>query len=108
RGGLMSVLSFPRVYFNGYMEWDVCTANNNDYVETYAQADAALNWDFLAQQNPPITRTNFKTAFPPFVIKPHDDSCPNFTSGGSTTPNKDSCCGSYKTHMLSRWNYFGS
>jgi len=25
----MSVLSFPRIYFNGYMAWDPPTANNN-------------------------------------------------------------------------------
>jgi len=29
----MSVLSFPRVYFKGYMEWDPCTFNNNDWTE---------------------------------------------------------------------------
>jgi len=104
----MSVLAFPRVYFNGYMEWDVCTANNNDYVEMYAQADAALNWDYLAKQDPPITRENFKQTFMPWVIQPHDDSCPNFTSGGSTSTTPDSCCGSYKKHMTSRWNYYGS
>jgi len=104
----MSVLGFPRVYFNGYMEWDVCTANNNDYVEMYAQADAALNWDFLAKQDPPITRENFKQLFMPWVIKPHDDSCPNFTASGSTSTTPDSCCSSYKKHMTSRWNYYGS
>ena len=27
----MSVLSFPRIYFKGFMEWDPCTFNNNDW-----------------------------------------------------------------------------
>ncbi|HVG07478.1 MAG TPA: hypothetical protein VNM67_07215 [Thermoanaerobaculia bacterium] len=26
----MSVLSFPRIYFNGYMQWNVDTTNNNE------------------------------------------------------------------------------
>jgi hypothetical protein len=36
----MSVLSFPRIYFNGYMQWNVDTTNNNDYVPVYDAADA--------------------------------------------------------------------
>ncbi|HKF57663.1 MAG TPA: hypothetical protein VKJ45_19555 [Blastocatellia bacterium] len=31
----MSVLSFPRIYFNGYMAWDPPTANNKDYMPVY-------------------------------------------------------------------------
>lgn len=47
----MSVLSFPRIYFKGYMEWDPCTFNNNDWAAftTYDPVNAALNWDYLAQ-----------------------------------------------------------
>ncbi|HXH37078.1 MAG TPA: hypothetical protein VNN08_00475 [Thermoanaerobaculia bacterium] len=64
----MSVLSFPRIYFKGYMEWDPCTFNNNDWAAftTYDPVNAALNWDFLAQFN--ITRENFRTTFRPWAI----------------------------------------
>lgn len=60
----MSVLSIPRIFFKGYAQWDPCTTNNNDQWPTYAFARAELNWDFLAQQVPPITRQNFQTTFP--------------------------------------------
>ena len=66
----MSVLSFPRIYFKGFMEWDPCTFNNNDWTEfpTYDPTNAALNWSFLATQNPPITPANFGTTFRPWAI----------------------------------------
>jgi hypothetical protein len=72
----MSVLSFPRIYFKGYMEWDPCTFNNNDWqkFQTYDPANAALNWQFLATQTPPITQDNFKTAFRPWAITLQDDA----------------------------------
>ena len=39
----MSVLSFPRIYFKGYMEWDPCTVNNND-------------WQAFPTYDPPMSR----------------------------------------------------
>lgn len=80
----MSVLSFPRVYFKGYMEWDPCTFNNNDWpvgFPTYNPAYAALNWPYLAtqavtQSNPNgITPENFTTLFRPWAITLQDDAC---------------------------------
>ena len=43
----MSVLSFPRIYFNGYMGWDPATGNNNDYQPINDGQNASLNWDYL-------------------------------------------------------------
>ena len=69
----MSVLSFPRIYFKGFMGWDPCTFNNNDWQEfpTYDGANAALNWSFLATQG--ITPDNFTTTFRPWAIKLQQD-----------------------------------
>lgn len=99
----MSVLSFPRIYFQGYMEWDVCTSNNNDYVPVYDAANAALDWGFLGALQPPITPDNFRDTFRPWVIQPYPDSCPITTEGPS-----DSCGSDPSTHMPSRWNFYGS
>lgn len=101
----MSVLSFPRIYFNGYMQWNVDTTNNNDYVPVYDAADAELDWAYLATMEPPITPANFQTAFRPWVVKPTGDSCP------PTPPpavNQDNCNDDPTCHMASRWNYFGN
>ncbi|MEA2984467.1 MAG: hypothetical protein QOD94_721 [Alphaproteobacteria bacterium] len=57
----MSVLSFPRIYFQGFMSWDPPTGNNNDQFPTYAYDKAALNWDYLKQFG--IDQTNFTTTF---------------------------------------------
>jgi hypothetical protein len=67
----MSVLSFPRIYFKGYLGWDPCTFNNNDFMPTYDAANAALNWSFLQTQGqvpPGITPGNFTTTFRPWGI----------------------------------------
>ena len=101
----MSVLSFPRIYFNGYMQWNVDTTNNNDYVPVYDAADAALDWAYLATMEPPITPANFQEAFRPWVVKPTADSCP---PGQLPPPNQDNCNDDPTCHMASRWNYFGS
>jgi hypothetical protein len=100
----MSVLSFPRIYFAGYMEWNVDTANNNDYVPVYDGANAALDWDYLATLSPPITPANYATDFKPWIITPTEDSCSQTTSS-----NQDTCsaCGNPNCHMGSRWNYYG-
>ncbi len=100
----MSVLAFPRIYFHGFMEWDPTTANNNDYLPTYAASEAGLDWDFLAKQDPPITPENFRETFRPWAIDPHSDTCPDPSAG----PNDDSCAGSATSHMGSRWDYYGS
>lgn len=101
----MSVLSFPRIYFNGYMQWNVDTTNNNDYVPVYDAADAALDWAYLATQEPPITPSNFQQAFRPWVIKPTSDSCP---PSQPPPPNQDNCNDDPTCHMASRWNYYGN
>lgn len=101
----MSVLSFPRIYFNGYMQWNVDTTNNNDYVPLYDAADAALDWQYLATMEPPITPSNFQEAFRPWVVKPTSDACP---PSQLPPPNQDNCNDDPTCHMASRWNYFGN
>jgi hypothetical protein len=88
----MSVLSFPRIYFKGFMEWDPCTFNNNDWQEfqTYDAANAALNWSFLATQG--ITPDNFTTTFRPWAIKLQPDAVDS--PSGSRIP--------------AEWNMFGT
>jgi hypothetical protein len=90
----MSVLSFPRIYFKGYMGWDPCTFNNNDWsmFPTYDPTNAALNWGFLATQNPPITPENFTTTFRPWAITLQPD-------------NVDSPSGA---RIPAEWNMFGT
>ena len=61
----MSVLSFPRIYFQGFMCWDPPTGNNNDQFPTYAYDKAELNWGYLALFG--INRSNFGVAFRPWV-----------------------------------------
>ncbi len=110
----MSVLSFPRIYFNGYMMWDPPTANNNDYSTIYDPANADLDWAYLANQVPSITRSNFQETFRAWAIKPLKDVCPQPDSPSDTCPevvNPDSECPpiapSTEYHMGTRWDYFG-
>ena len=88
----MSVLSFPRIYFKGYMEWDPCTFNNNDWSQfpTYDATNAALNWSFLSGQG--ITPQNFTTTFRPWAIKLQADN--NDSPPGARVP--------------AEWNMFGT
>ena len=88
----MSVLSFPRIYFQGYMEWDPCTFNNNDWQEfpTYDGVNAALNWPFLATQG--ITPQNFPSTFRPWAIGLQPD-CVDQPPG---------------ERLPAEWNMFGS
>jgi hypothetical protein len=94
----MSVLSFPRLYFKGYMGWDPCTFNNNDWQEfpTYDATNAALNWPFLATQGTPvppgITPDNFTTTFRPWAI----------------TLQKDAVDSPPGARVPAEWNMFGS
>lgn len=70
----MSVLSFPRIYFKGYMEWDPCTFNNNDWPKkfsTYDATNAALDWETLKHFG--ITQDNFTTKFRPWAILLQND-----------------------------------
>ncbi|HWK88800.1 MAG TPA: hypothetical protein VNP72_02360, partial [Longimicrobium sp.] len=85
----MSVLSFPRIYFKGYLGWDPCTLNNNDFSQdpTYAAAEAALNWPFLAGAG--ITPENFQSTFRPWA---------RTYQPGPTGPNA----------VPAEWNMFGS
>jgi hypothetical protein len=91
----VSVLSFPRIYFKGYMEWDPCTFNNNDWAAftTYDPVNAALNWGYLAQFN--ITRENFKTTFRPWAITLQPDN-----NSGDPDPGTP--------RVPCEWNMFGS
>jgi hypothetical protein len=88
----MSVLSFPRIYFKGFMEWDPCTFNNNDWQEfqTYDGVNAALNWPFLATEG--ITQQNFPTTFRPWAIKLQPDAVDS--PNGARVP--------------AEWNMFGT
>jgi hypothetical protein len=94
----MSVLSFPRIYFKGFIEWDPCTFNNNDWqaFPTYDGANADLNWSFLKTQGdqvpPGITPDNFTTTFRPWAIKLQKDV--------SDTPPGD--------RIPAEWNMFGT
>lgn len=67
----MSVLSFPRIYFKGWLEWDPCTFNNNDFgpSPTYDGGRASLNWPFLSATGPSggITPENFQETFRPWA-----------------------------------------
>jgi hypothetical protein len=91
----MSVLSFPRIYFKGYMAWDPCTFNNNDWAKfpTYDPVNAALNWPFLATQG--ITPDNFTTTFRPWAIALQDDDNPN----DNPPPGR---------RIPTEWNMFGT
>ena len=88
----MSVLSFPRIYFKGFMQWDPCTFNNNDWQEfpTYDGVNAALNWSFLATQG--ITQQNYQQTFRPWAIRLQGDTVDN--PPGARVP--------------AEWNMFGS
>ena len=95
----MSVLSFPRIYFKGYVSWDPCTFNNNDWqaFPTYDGTNAALNWAFLATQGSQpagITPANFTQTFRPWAITLQDDTNPNDAPPGKRIPTE--------------WNMFGS
>lgn len=95
----MSVLSFPRLYFNGRLSWDPTTANNNDYVASYAAADGELDWHYLESQG--VTPENFRTEFRPWAMRAHADLC-----NTEAKPNADECAPAQ--HMGSRWDYYGS
>src|ERR1700738_3877699 len=95
----MSLFSFPRIYFKGYISWDPCTFNNNDWQEfpTYDAAQAALNWKFLTTQGPRpdgIAPTNFTTTFRPWAITLQEDNNPQDSPPGRRIP--------------AEWNMFGS
>jgi hypothetical protein len=82
----MSVLSFPRIFFQGFMCWDIPTGNNNDQFPTYAYDKAELNWGYLKQFG--ITPSNFRTTFLPWCTS--EQKYPN----GVSPPGE--------------WNFFGT
>jgi hypothetical protein len=96
----MSVLSFPRIYFKGFLGWDPCTFNNNDWMafQTYDAVNAALNWSFLETQG--ITQENFPTTFRPWAIKLQKD--PTDSPKGPRVPAEWNMFG---THASSFVNY---
>jgi hypothetical protein len=83
----MSVLSYPRIFFTGFMCWDPATGNNNDYFPTYDDEQVALNWAFFQQSGIDITPDNFQTTFRPWVVNAQ-------TIGGTTG-------------IPGEWNFFG-
>ena len=99
----MSVLSFPRIYFKGYMGWDPCTFNNNDWQEfpTYDGANAALNWTFLKTQG--ITPDNFTTTFRPWAIKLQPDAVDN--PPGARIPAEWNMFGTHGVSFVQYNNY---
>lgn len=89
----MSVLSFPRIFFTGFMCWDPATGNNNDFFPTYDDEQAALNWDFFKQNKINITPDNFATMF-------------RNNGPGSWAINFQTIPG-YNPGIPMEWNYFG-
>jgi hypothetical protein len=87
----MSVLSFPRIYFQGFMCWDPPTSNNNDQFPTYAYDKAALNWGYLKQFG--IDQNNFGTTFRPW-----------FSSNQQYVDSR----GNKKLSPPGEWNMFGT
>lgn len=92
----MSVLSFPRVYFKGFMCWDPATANNNDYFPTYDDVRVALNWDFFRTHEIDINTENYPEKFRPWAteVQTIDITQPDGTI--RSTPA-----------IPAEWNYFG-
>ncbi|MBX8538936.1 hypothetical protein K5D44_04330 [Pseudomonas cichorii] len=64
----MSVLNFPRIYFNGHMFWNPPTANNNDMFPLYDAVKMQMNWPFLKEYG--ITPENAATTLMPWTIAP--------------------------------------
>ncbi len=100
----MSVLSFPHIYFNGYMEWDPATANNNDVLPTYNTPASDLDWDFLGDPS----QSGFPTL--PFSLPPSTPSewatfreC--FRDWATTAQPADGQA--LDMAFPARWNYFG-
>ena len=89
----MSVLSFPRIYFQGFMCFDPPTGNNNDQFPTYAYDKAALNWDYLARYG--ITPDNFRTTFRKWSWSEQDYGVDPKTKKPKQSPPGE-------------WNFFGS
>jgi hypothetical protein len=89
----MSVLSFPRIYFRGFMCWDPPTGNNNDQFPTYAYDKAALNWNYLQLFG--IDQNNFKLAFRPWITSNLQWSVDNQTGNPRYSPPAE-------------WNFFGT
>ncbi|MCV4263387.1 hypothetical protein [Pseudomonas capsici] len=64
----MSVLNFPRIYFNGHMFWNPPTANNNDMFPLYDAVKMQMNWPFLKDYG--ITPENAASTLMPWTIAP--------------------------------------
>lgn len=87
----MSVLSFPRIFFQGFMCWDIPTGNNNDQFPTYAYDKAALNWPYLKPFG--IDQSNFKSTFQPWFMTEKE-----YIDGN----------GNKKYSPPAEWNFFGT
>ncbi|MGC5704090.1 hypothetical protein J4P02_28200 [Pseudomonas sp. NFXW11] len=64
----MSVLNFPRIYFNGHMFWNPPTANNNDVLPLYDAVKMQMNWPFLSHYD--INDRNAPSLLMPWTIAP--------------------------------------
>ena len=96
----MSVLSFPRVYFRGFIGWDPATGNNNDYFPTYDDVESALNWDFL-EKHTPVNRQNFPQTFVPWAIREQTITYEVPTLGGGSASTGP------VTGIPAEWNFYG-
>lgn len=91
----MSVLSVPRIHFQGNVSWNPCTMNNNDQWTVYDFPNGELYWPFLAKYG--IDDSNVRQKFQPFALEPlwyHDPGKPDDPHAGWWQPP-------------SEWNYFG-
>lgn len=95
----MSVLSFPRIYFRGFMQWNPATGNNNDYFPTYDDVQSALSWEFL-EAHTPVTRQNFQQTFVPWAIRQQTITYEIPNAGGGSQPTT-------QTGIPAEWNFYG-
>ncbi len=62
----MSIHDYPRIYFNGHLEANPATGNNNDYffdgpngrTVTYLGGRVELNWELIGQPKPTVDASN--------------------------------------------------
>lgn len=98
----MSVLRFPRIYFNGKMEWNPPTGNNNDTFPFYDAVNVDLNWPFLEDLQPPIQPDETDDILHQWMCKTlRIEDVPCYVSN---VPNN---AGNFPA-MPASWNLFGS
>ncbi|OED44480.1 hypothetical protein AB833_01515 [Chromatiales bacterium (ex Bugula neritina AB1)] len=91
----MSVIKPPRIYFDGYTEWDPNTCNNNKWLHFWDMKTAELDWITLKEKG--VTCTNFKETFHAAASKMLPVSHYGCHSGTDTDPGEQEAL----------WNFFG-